>query len=669
MGWLVAVALGLATALFVPGLLEQFEVPKTEAVRVFGLAGLAWGVARGWPWRLKPLVFLDVAVLAWLAVEIAATLTSVVPRLSVFGEPEQRDGLLSSLALAGLYVAMRMRPGRRGAGEPAKAKDRRASRDARSALPAVPGPLHPALEVFVAAMVFASLYAVVQATRNDPIPWTGVPIYGTYPRPGATFGHPNLLGVASAAAAALALATAVARRNPWWLAVAGLFAVANALTLSRAAWLALIASAPVALLLARNGGPAAERPLLTRSQLFSSALAVVVVAGALVATGLAEPLVIRLRELFAPLEGSGRSRLEIWRTAFAAWQARPWLGQGPDTFLLVFPQFQTAEYWRQEWGLVPLHAHSVYLHVLATRGALGVAVGALLVASMGVAAGRAWRRGERELAGMAFGALVAIGVGGAFGTPGVVGGALTMVIAGALATRPAPATPPTGRTAVVIAALVGIVAFAWVTLELMASHAAAHARLHLLRDPRRAAALAARAERLAPYDDLSPSLRAQSVLAIDPEAPDRAERMRDARSAIARALAMAPQRSLHHQTHAYLLAGSAAPDDTTRIAAAEAALARALALAPMDGRLLQQYADLELALGRPALAAVPAARAAQLYPGEASAQALHAITRAALGDTAGARAALRRAIDGRWRDDGSGRMRAIRALEALSETP
>jgi hypothetical protein len=132
---------------------------------------------------------------------------------------------------------------------------------------------------------------------------------------------------------------------------------------------------------------------------------------------------------------------------------------------------------------------------------------------------------------------------------------------------------------------------------------------------------------------------------------------------------MAPQRALHHQTQAYLLAASAAPGDTFAIAAAEAALARALERAPMDGRLLLQYAELELALGRPALAAVPSARAAQLYPAEGSVQALHAITRAALGDTAGARAALQRAIAGRWRDDGSGRMRAIRALEALSGAP
>ena len=52
--------------------------------------------------------------------------------------------------------------------------------------------------------------------------------------------------------------------------------------------------------------------------------------------------------VFAP--GATSPRVEIWRTALAAWRARPLLGQGPDALGMVFSHYQTPEYWRHEWG-------------------------------------------------------------------------------------------------------------------------------------------------------------------------------------------------------------------------------------------------------------------------------------------------------------------------------
>jgi hypothetical protein len=653
----IPLALGLAVVLFVPGLLEQFEVPKTEAVRVCGFAGLGWMLASGWPLRARPRVLLDVAVLVWFAVEVAATLVSVSPRLSVFGEPEQREGLLTSLALLGLYGATRVTA---GAGRPGRPQGR--------------SPLQASLEVFAWGSAIASLYALLQATRHDPIPWVGGPIYGTYVRPGGTLGHPNLLGAETATAAAIGIAMAVARpaRRWRWLAGALLFAIATAVSLSRGAWLALAVAAPVAALVARGGAGdgTARRPMSAGQRLAITAAVVVVFAG-LVVSGLGEPLLIRARELFAPLEGSGRSRLEIWRTALAAWGARPWLGQGPDTFFLVFPQYQTAEYWRQEWGLLPLHAHSVYLHTLATRGIAGLAAGALLIVATIGSAWRARRAGERTLAAASLAALVAIGVGGAFGTPGIACAALTFVLAGALAARDAAErgsetlAPANTRAPQVAAAALAAIALLGALVELDASSFAAHARLTLLDQPRLSAVLAEDAEHRQPFDDLYPGIRAQSVLAMPPDAPDLAARHAEAVRAIRRALELQPLRAIHHQTLGYLLAATAAPGDSTRIADAEAAFGRAMVLAPVDGRLLQQFAEMELALGRPDRAAVVAMRGTELYPMEGANQAALAAARAALGDTARTRAALERAVAGRWHDQGAGRARAQAALATL----
>src|SRR5258706_888839 len=100
-------ALVFAVLVFMPGLLEQFEAPKVEAVRVLGLGALTLALIAGRAGRPRRWSLVDGAVVGWLAVEILATLLSVSPRVSLMGETRQREGLLTSLALAGLYFASR----------------------------------------------------------------------------------------------------------------------------------------------------------------------------------------------------------------------------------------------------------------------------------------------------------------------------------------------------------------------------------------------------------------------------------------------------------------------------------------------------------------------------------------------------------------------------------
>src|SRR5437867_103857 len=106
MAWIV-VALAGSAFLFMPGLLEQFETPKIELVRASGLGALALGLIAGRAGRPRRWTMPDRAVAAWLAIELIATLCSVSPRVSLLGETRQREGLLTSLALAGLYFVAR----------------------------------------------------------------------------------------------------------------------------------------------------------------------------------------------------------------------------------------------------------------------------------------------------------------------------------------------------------------------------------------------------------------------------------------------------------------------------------------------------------------------------------------------------------------------------------
>src|SRR5262249_57084838 len=111
-------------------------------------------------------------------VEVAATACSVSPRVSLLGDVEQHEGLLTSLGLAGLYLGLRVR-------QPA------------------PAPVARTLAWWLAAVTLASLYALLQAAHVDAFAWSRTSGYGTgLTRPFGTLGHPNMLGAISAAAGA-----------------------------------------------------------------------------------------------------------------------------------------------------------------------------------------------------------------------------------------------------------------------------------------------------------------------------------------------------------------------------------------------------------------------------------------------------------------------------------
>src|SRR5262245_53769661 len=124
----------LFAALVVVGarMVEHSETAKVEIVRVAGVGLLAASLARARQLRARFTQPLDMAMASWLGVELLATLFSRAPRLSVFGEQEQHEGLLTSLALFGVYVATRLSSRANGAGgpEPHAAHDARRMLDA-----------------------------------------------------------------------------------------------------------------------------------------------------------------------------------------------------------------------------------------------------------------------------------------------------------------------------------------------------------------------------------------------------------------------------------------------------------------------------------------------------------------------------------------------------------
>ena len=678
----VAVALAGSAFLFMPGLLEQFETPKIEIVRTCGLGALALGLIAGRAGRPTRWSLLDRAVAAWLAIEIIATVLSVSPRVSVVGETRQREGLVTSLALVGLYFAAR------------DAFARAASR------------IPLALDLMLGLATVVGLYAIAQVMGQDPLQWRRSAEYaGAYVRPFATLGHPNLLGLFSAAVAAVGLALAVRGRGgvSRWLrgGASVLLVIVTILTLSRAAWLGLGAGLVTATTLALRERSVAG---LSSRTLALCAVALAVAGAIVVMTGAWGLVAQRFAELLSGGR-SGSSRIEIWRAALAAWRDRPLIGHGPDLFEMVFPRFQTPAYWRFEWAGLPFHAHSIYLHTLATRGVLGLVAAAAWTVALGLAAAKVWRRrAELRHPGLvpaAAGLIVTCAVAGAFGALGIAGALVVVVMSAAVASTaeaaPAAAAAPepvaarrersrkprgkpaaaasrgtTGRSragirqwaARLAATAVAVATFGWGFTELRASRAGSAAREFMTRAPARAAQASGYAVTLAPHDDRLWRMHAESLLWLTTLNTAPAGALDEAEAAARRAVTLAPERAQNRIILARALATREANGDTAARAPAEAEFRKSLALAPMDGLSLMEVADHEALLGRAAPALRAARRAVALYPDEG--QVLATLARA--WNTAGApdsaRVALERALRADWRDAG-GRQEAERQLDQL----
>jgi len=660
--------------LVIPGLVEQFEVPKASAIIVLGAGAL--GFLLGSPRTLRGVRFtaLDLTALIVLLVEVASAAAAEAPAFSLFGNPAQRYGVITTTGLAGLYLAAR-------AGT-------RTIADVWATL----------RTVFVASVIVA-LYAFAQALGLDPLPWARTSAFGSLAvRPFATFGHPNLLGIVTCATGAAALAAALSFSSRRFLPAltAIVCGVTTILTLSRGAWLGAAAGSLAALALTQLG-PRPETSdrvrLRTRTVFLATGIAVLALAcygyspwGALLRE--------RTADLFSFQTGSGRSRLEIWRTALRAWAAHPWLGNGPDAFGIVFPRFQTPEYWRFEWRGLALHAHSIYFNALAERGLLGVAAGAGAVVAAVAALRAAWRRGgdlRRFVPIFAAGAL-ALAVAGAFGTLGI-GGSLLLVLFGALlaslsrldaqpvpGVSVGPAMRNAGRLAVLLCVALCVAALSWTALALRASQLdrlgqGLAALSERSRGDAKESALSkavsafARAGELTSSDDDIARHHASTLIRLASISDDPQSLLGRAEAQCRLALRALPSRAANHTCLAEVLLTGARLQNRSRVEEGEKAFERAIELAPVDATIMAALARWELDLGRPRLAVEPAQRAVSLYPD--AAESLYQLGRAlqALGDRERALTVLEKAAQADWGGDTVGQRDATRLWEALRRAP
>jgi O-antigen ligase len=640
----VRAALLLSALLFVPGLVEQFEVPKAVAIQACGAAAFAAWLVRA-PWRVRRPTAFEWALLGWLVVEALATATSESRRMSVFGDRFQLEGLLTSAALAALGLA------------------------ARQAAVA-PGAVRRTIDVALLAAALACVYAMLQVAHLDPLPWSRTSAYGpNLVRPFGSLGHPNLLGVITAAGCAGSAALALGDPSRRWAYAPAtlLFTVATALTFSRAAWLGAAAGLGVvatALLLERRMVRAGPRVVLA-----TAAVAAAVVA-LFWSGGWSGLFTHRAAELGAGGGSStGGSRIEIWRSTLGAWRARPWLGHGPATYELVFPRYQTPAYWLREWGGLPFHAHSIYLNTLATRGVLGAIASLAVVVAAAVAGVRAWRtaaggarrrrrtrrharrhRGERQRGrdrnrrrGVDRAcARRARRLGGARARATGAGARAGLDVALALA----------AFAAVAVGSRRGY----------ETSRAEAYARHALGVAPEPALAAAERAAALAPHDDIALETLSEARQGV---ALRTGASLAGAETAAARAIDAARMRYQNWQQLGAVLASRVSRGDSSAVGDMEAAYGHAIELAPTSALPMIELARWQILLDRPSRALAPARRAVALYPDEAVARSTLASALLASGERDSARVEIERALRSEWHGNDHDRAAAADVLARL----
>jgi O-antigen ligase len=197
---------------------------------------------------------------------------------------------------------------------------------------------------------------------------------GAYFRADASLAHPDFLGIFLAMLLPIAFAKLISRQSGLTRLLAANLVLVLSLgllaTFTRSAWIGAVVG--LAVVLALPGGRFRVLPLVAFAAVLLIAFGAVALFVAARPTsvqgGIANAVYSRIASIADPA-GSVAGRLILWKDTLPLIAARPIVGFGPDTFGLVYPQFQTA---KGHAVLVSFDKpHEEALGVLAAQGVVG----------------------------------------------------------------------------------------------------------------------------------------------------------------------------------------------------------------------------------------------------------------------------------------------------------
>jgi O-antigen ligase len=364
--------------LFTIALEDVFALPKTVALCLLAVvAGILMAVAVTRGARLVRLGVVDIAVTAFVLLNVVATVLSVDPNQSIFGERLQYQGLLSMLAYIVLFVSARF----------ALAEIRQ---------------VRLLSAAILAAATAAAIYAVAQWVGLDPI-WSSLYKERVF----STVGQANALATVLGMALILGLAL-IARQEPRIRAVLGgavaIVAVALLLTFSRGGYLGTAAGLAVCgAALVPGASWMRVRPYFPRAAVMFGATALGLASIAIVwkpANALVTQIAGRAASIGNPSETSILSHVDLWAVGIRIAADHPVLGTGPDTYVLVFPEYRDQVLPSERAAVMarfrPESPHNVFIAVAAGSGLPSLAAYVTIILACLARAARA-ARGERPL--------------------------------------------------------------------------------------------------------------------------------------------------------------------------------------------------------------------------------------------------------------------------------
>lgn len=387
-------ASAILVVILIPLLVTPWGSDAYNHVKALTVTSLAAVMAVGWvvaavttrrpTWRVtRPELTLWFLMLAVLV----SSQTSVDLQLTVFGAPGRYEGLMAILAYGVLYFV---------------------------------GVHFFGTESGFATLVTASAWTALIAIGYGiaqvflPPPFAGEAEirqwYETFgvPRPPSTLGSPIVFGGYLAVMIPLLVAAALggpARQRALWLLGSAAGYVAVLVTMTRAAWLAVVVgTAVVAAAIGRQMWRRHGVPL-------AAVMLAVAITGAVLLSVLTTPghVADRASSSVAVQSGSLAQRVYIWDRTLRLVRERPWLGWGLETLREVFPYDRASmvHYFGPRPVIVD-KAHNDVLQMAVSIGVPGAMAYALFWSLVVVSALRLWRRSGGTARVLAAGWLAAI---------------------------------------------------------------------------------------------------------------------------------------------------------------------------------------------------------------------------------------------------------------------
>ena len=380
----LAVALSIAPVVFVPGLYDDFTLPKQSAVFVaaalillgLGIDGFSFAGGR----------LIGITLGLWVAALIVGELAAIDRAGSLLGVYQYRKGFLTQLSYVVVFAG--------------------ALHFSASGQPRV------TLLLPLVGLGGAFAYTAIQATGNDPVAWW----VDTSDRAIGTIGNANEL----AAFAVMSLATCAGVLATTWRwrfgAVAVIGAVVGFIVLEAESRSGLGALGVFVLVLVATwwvaGNPFRDlaRPGAALAAGFACGLLMSAAAGGL--AGSAD----RVHDGIDGQDPGGSTRFSLWQGAFEVIKGHPFTGAGPDGLYLGFPVERPADLGGafESYDLVAQSSHNYVLDTAANFGLPGLAslfalVSVVAVSSVRHARQRPTRGTESSPLPFAWAALTAYG--------------------------------------------------------------------------------------------------------------------------------------------------------------------------------------------------------------------------------------------------------------------